>query len=60
MVQIIRKRADEEQISQMLSTLESRIKVAVDIRRGILAGGGYLHSDCEMVLIEDGSAQEDI
>jgi len=36
------------------------IKLAVDIRRGILAGGGLLHADCEATLIEDGSRQEEI
>ena len=34
--------------------------MAVDIRRGILAGGGTLHADREAVLLEDGSQQEDI
>ncbi len=36
------------------------IKLAVDIRRGILAGGGELHADCESVLLQDGSRQEDV
>ncbi len=36
------------------------IKLAVDIRRGILAGGGALHADCEAVLLEEGSQQDDI
>lgn len=31
-----------------------------DVRRGILAGGGELHADCEQVLLEDGSQQEDV
>lgn len=41
----------------MLSTY---VKLAVDVQRGILAGGGTLHADCEAVLIEDGSRQEDV
>ena len=36
------------------------VKLAVDIRRGVLAGGGLLHADCEATLIEDGSRQEDV
>ena len=44
----------------MLQTLATYVKLAVDIRRGILAGGGTLHADCEAVLLEDGSQQEDI
>ncbi len=44
----------------MLQELADYIKVAVDIKRGILAGGGEYHADCEEVLLEDGSRQEDI
>lgn len=44
----------------MLSTLETYIKLAVDVERKILAGGGELHADCEALLIEDGSRQENI
>jgi len=29
----------------MLQTLGTYVKLAVDIRRGILAGGGTLHAD---------------
>jgi hypothetical protein len=44
----------------MQETLGTYIKLAVDIRHGILAGGGILHADCESVLLEDGRQQEDI
>jgi hypothetical protein len=44
----------------MQQTLETYIKLAVDVRLGILAGGGALHADCESVLLENGSAQEDV
>ncbi|MHC5747382.1 MAG: DUF5674 family protein [Nostoc sp.] len=40
MVLIIRERATLEQVELMLQTLRVYIKVAVDIERGILAGGG--------------------
>jgi len=40
--------------------LSTYVKLAVDVQRGILAGGGTLHADCEAVLIEDGSRQEDV
>lgn len=49
-----------QQIDEMLQGLGTYIKLAVDIERGILAGGGTLHADCEAVLIEDGSRQEDV
>jgi len=59
-IHVIRSRANEQQITGMLQTLERYIKLAVDIRRGILAGGGAMHADCEAVLLEDGSQQEDV
>lgn len=36
------------------------IKLAVDIEQEILAGGGELHADCEQVLLENGSLQENV
>jgi len=59
-IHIIRSRATEQQIAEMLETLETYIKLAVDVRRGILAGGAVMHADCEAVLLEDGGQQEDI
>lgn len=44
----------------MLKELGTYIKVAVDIRREILAGGGEYHADCEEVLLKDVSNQEDL
>ena len=60
MIHIIRSRATKQQTEEMLQTLSTYIKLAVDIQRGILAGGGVLHADCESALLEDGSNQEDI
>jgi len=60
MIQIIRTRATPEQMQQMLEDLGIYIKLAVDIQRGILAGGGELHADCEQVLLEDGSEQAEV
>lgn len=44
----------------MLQALKGYIKLAVDVERGILAGGGELHAECESVLLEDGSRQENV
>ncbi|MBP7836267.1 MAG: hypothetical protein KA022_02205 [Candidatus Omnitrophica bacterium] len=44
----------------MLKALKSYIKLAVDIKREILAGGGILHADCEAILLQDGSKQQDV
>ena len=60
MIHIIRALATQQQIDEMQQTLETYIKLAVDIERGILAGGGVMHADCEAVLLEDGSLQENV
>ena len=60
MIHIIRTRASQQQMSEMLETLGAYVKLAVDIRRRILAGGGAMHADCEATLLEDGSQQADI
>jgi hypothetical protein len=52
--------AEEWQIAEMLEALGDYIKTAVDVERGILAGGGKYHADCEAVLLEDGSLQKNI
>lgn len=60
MIQIIRHRATKQQMQEMLQALGTYIKLAVDVRGEMLAGGGTLHADCESVLLKDGSQQEDI
>lgn len=60
MIYLIRERTTQQQIEAMLESLGIYIKLAVDIERGILAGGGELHADCEAILLEDGSRQADI
>ncbi len=60
MIYFLRSRANREQLSGMLEALELYIKLAVDVRQGVAAGGGVLHADCEAVLLEHGSVQEDI
>ena len=60
MIHLIRTKATPQQITEMLEEHIMVIKTAVDIRRGVLAGGGNKHSDCEEVLLDDGSQQQDI
>ena len=57
MILIIRERATEQQLQDMMEILETYIKLAVDVERGILAGGGAMHADCEAVLLEAVSQQ---
>ena len=59
-IHIIREQATVNEIREMLEELETYIKLAVDVERNVLAGGGEYHADCEETLLEDGSRQEDI
>ncbi len=56
-IHIIRQPATEKEFQEMLEELAEYIKVAVDIKQGILAGGGEYHADCEEVLLEDGRSR---
>jgi hypothetical protein len=60
MIHLLLSRASGQQLAEMLDELGAYVKLAVDIRRGSLAGGGALHADCEAVLLGDSSLQEDI
>lgn len=60
MLHLIRERATVEQLRDMLEALQTYIKLAVDVRRQVIAGGGALHADCEAMLLEDGSQQADV
>jgi hypothetical protein len=59
-IHIIRKKATPGQIKEMMESLDSYIKLAVDVKNEVLAGGGMLHADCEAVLLDAGSKQKDI
>jgi len=59
-IHIIKNKASADEVKEMLGSLNSYIKLAVDIKRGVAAGGGMLHADCEAVLLDDGSKQENI
>ena len=60
MIYLLHTRATAEQVAEMLQEYESMIKIVVDVRRYVLSGGGEMHSDCESVLLEDGSEQDDL
>ena len=60
MVHIIREKATAGQMKDMLEILQTYVKLAVDIEREILAGGGAMHADCESILLDDGSRQGSI
>lgn len=58
-VHLLRLNATPQQREEMCAAL-GYIKLAVDVRRKIAAGGGIMHADCEAVLLEDGSNQADV
>jgi hypothetical protein len=60
MIHLLHERATPAQIAGMLEEYEEMIKIVVDIRRRVLSGGGEMHADCEAVLLEDGSEQDDL
>jgi len=60
MIHLIQAKATKQQLTEMLKTLNVYVKLAVDIDKKILSGGGALHADCEAVLLENGSSQENI
>ena len=60
MIHLLKEKAASSQIQEMLQRYESMIKIVVDIRRRFLSGGGEMHADCESVLLEDGSEQDDL
>lgn len=60
MIHLIKEKVVPVQIQEMLQEYENIIKIVVDIRRRYLSGGGEMHADCESVLLEDGSEQDDL
>jgi len=60
MIHVIRERATPQQLQEMLEALQTYVKLAVDVRRRVVAGGGEMHADCEAALLEGGSQQADI
>jgi hypothetical protein len=60
MIHVLKSPAAPEQIQQMLAEYETMIKIVVDIRRKVVSGGGEMHADCESVLLDDGSEQDDL
>ena len=59
-IHILHEPATAEQITEMLQANRFYIKTAVDISRQTLAGGGEMHSDCEAVLLSNGSQQDNL
>ena len=60
MIHLLKEKTTSTQIQKMLQEYDDMIKIVVDIRRRFLSGGGEMHVDCESVLLDDGSEQDDL
>ena len=60
MIHTLREKASQNQVKEMLQEYDTMIKIVVDIRQRVLSGGGEMHADCESVLLENGSEQDDL
>ncbi len=60
MIHVLQAPPTPEQLTQMLEVLGDYIKLAVDVARGVVAGGGEMHADCERALLDEGSRQDDV
>lgn len=57
---VLREKATPEQVREMLEEHTVMIKIAVDVRRRILVGGGKMHADCEQILLGSDSHPDEI
>ncbi len=60
MIRLLKEKTSPAEIQEMLQEYEGMIKIVVDVRRRFLSGGGEMHADCESVLLDDGSEQDDL
>ena len=60
MIVTLKEKATKVQLDEMLKEYETMTKIVVDIRLQVLSGGGEMHADCESVLLENGSEQDDL
>jgi len=55
------RRLDRDELTRLVAAFfGDMVKIVVDIRRGVVAVGGELHADAESLLLEQGSAQDDL
>jgi len=57
---IIREKATYKEIQEMSKCFRGYIKIVVDVKREVLAGGGDRHFDDEKILLLNGSKQENL
>ena len=61
-IHVFTSKATSSQIQEMLEPFSEMrmIKIVVDIEREILAGGSGMHYECEQLLLNEGSEQENL
>lgn len=57
---MILEKTTNEQSKQMAQDFDGYIKIVVDVKRGILTGGGKRHVEGEQLLLKNGSRQDDL
>lgn len=60
MLLVIEKKTTEEEIEKMAQDYEGYIKIVVDVKKEILAGGGEKHVEGEQRLLSLGSQQRNL
>ncbi len=60
MIIILKKKATKTEIKKMSEDFDGYIKLVVDVKRGILAGGGQRHFEAEQKLINEGLKQSNL
>ncbi len=54
------RRLDRAELTRLVQRFGTMVKVVVDVHRRLSAVGGDLHADGERLLLEEGSAQDDL
>jgi len=59
--QIVKEKISKEELSKIMrDNYGEMVKVAVDVKRGVLAVGGEWHSEGDEILNQDGSSRENV
>ncbi len=60
-IKIVKDHISLEELQTLAAdTFGDMVKAVVDIQTGIMAVGGSMHADCEQVLMDEGSVQENL
>lgn len=60
MILILKNKATKEETNEVTKAYRGYTKVVVDVEQEILSTGGEYHIDCEQVLINNGSLQDNL